>query len=104
MAASWLCHSVSVSAEPLSRSIRNTTPALPGSPSTNPLTVPAAWSAHFCSSSDDPDHVDVRANMLAPFVTAILAGAGPGDPPRILGNSAGAVLVGPGGRSFSVHV
>jgi hypothetical protein len=87
LAASRLSHSVS--AVPLSRSIRNTTPAFPGSPSTKPLTVLVAWSAHFCSSSGDPDHVDVRANMLAPFLTAIVTGATPDAPPRILGGASG---------------
>src|SRR5947209_5439414 len=47
-------------------SAKNMTPALPGSPSTKPLTLLSQCSLHFLIVSADPDHVDVRAYMLLP--------------------------------------
>jgi hypothetical protein len=73
---------------------------VPAQASTKPFTVLAELSAHLCNASGDPDHVDVRANMLAPplplSVTASVAVEVPDVPPRILGDAPGQRPAGPG--------
>src|SRR3954454_5187851 len=62
-AASSVSQRVRVIAVPAARSTKNAPPALPGNFATKPLTWSFTWASHLSSASDDPDHVDVLANM-----------------------------------------